>query len=563
MSRPRGVAEFFRELKRRRVFRVAVVYFAVAFVIVETADLIFPALGIPDWAYTLVVVLAIMGLPVALVLAWAFDLTPAGVERTGAWVDDPPVATRPADPSSIAVLPFANLGGDPDDEYFSDGITDDIIARVCAVPGLKVISRTSVMRYKHDPEPLPRIAGELGVAYVLEGSVRRTRDRVRIVAQLVDAATEVNLWAATFDRDLEDVFAIQTDVAGRVADALATELSQGDRERLGRIPTRSLDAYDLYLRARHEWNRRTPQALERSLELLERAVALDPDFALAHAAMADTLVTLGIYGTWPPDRVIERARTASKNALDRDPALAEALTARACLQAVFDWDWDNAERDFRRAIDADAAYPTARQWYAMNLLVPRRRFDEAALQLDAALESDPLSPVLEASVGILRFYRRNWDAAESALRGLLGRDPEFAVARYFLGLTLAHSGALDAAAAELGRVVRNGGRSGEALSARAMVHAMAGDRARALEALDALGDVSPSLRAQVHTALGEPERALDLLEEAVRGRAADLAWVDVRPAFDPLREHPRFDRVRRAIMSDSAVDAVSFLSTEE
>lgn len=581
------VSAFIRELRRRRVFRVAAVYFAVAFVLVETSDLVFPALEIPSWAYTLVVVLAIMGFPIAMVLAWAFDLTPEGVHRTeplpgtadsapqsAAPRDPAPSGVRPPTPSaarpprppggpSIAILPFTNLSGNPEDEYFSDGVTEDIMARVCSVPGLRVISRTSVMRYKGATTPIPEIVGELGVAYVMEGTVRRTPERVRIVVQLVDGATDLNLWVETYDRKVEDVFAIQSEVAARVADALETELSTRDRTRLARTPTRSLAAYDLYLRGRHEWNRRTPRALERSLEHLERALVLDPDFALAHAAMADSLVTLGVYGAAAPGEVMEQARSAAEEALTRDPSLAEAMTARACVRALHDWNWSGAESDFRRGIELDPQYPTARQWYAMNLLVPRKRFEEARIQLDFALELDPLSPVLEVSTGILRFYQRDWPAAERTLRDLLEREPDFAVARYFLGLVLAHSSRADEARPELVETVQRMSGAGEAAAALAMVQAMTGDRDGALATLAGLQErrersyVSPVLLAQVRAALGEQDRAMELLAEALEERAAALAWLDLRPALDPLRDREDFHRIRDAVMTDGAASLSS------
>jgi len=573
-----GLSQFVHELRRRHVFRVAVVYGAVAFVLIQSADLVFPALDLPAWTYTFVVVLAIMGFPVAVVLAWAFDLTPDGVQRTeplspGAAPSNPatgadsgPVSTpvsaapdssstptpaRTPVPSSIAILPFANLSGDADDEYFSDGVTEDIIARVCSVDGLRVISRTSIMRYKRTEKSLPEIAGELGVAFVMEGTVRRTRDRVRIVAQLVDPKTDLHVWAQTYDRKMEDVFQIQSEVAGEVARALEAGLSARDRERFSRAPTRSLEAYDDYLKARQEWNRRTPAALGRSLEHLDRAVARDPAFALAHAARADSWLTLAIYGAAAPRTAMGRAREATDRALALDPQLAEALTARGCIRALYDWDATGAESDFRTAMELNPQYPTARQWFAMNFLVPRSRFDEARAELDAVSEIDPLSPVLGVSFGVLEFYGRNWAAATARFEDLLGRDPDFAVARLFLGLALIHQGRHTEGRRELEEVARVPDPGSEALAGLAVAYALGGREDLARTELGALEEratreyVSPVLRAQILSALGDPEGALELLEAGVSERAADLAWLAVRPSFDVLRGHPELgDRFR-------------------
>jgi TolB-like protein/tetratricopeptide (TPR) repeat protein len=578
---PLGViGAFARELRRRHVFKVAVVYGAVAFILVQVADLVFAPLGLPDWTYTLVVVLAIMGFPLALILAWAFDLTPEGVQRTGstnasrtgaadARTKDarPPglAVTTPvaktAVPSSIVILPFANLSADPEDEYFSDGVTEDIRARVASLGALRVISRTSAMRYKGTDKSPPLIAAELGVAYVMEGSVRRTPDRVRIVVQLVDPATDLHLWSETFDRKVEDVFEIQSQVARQVAGALETGLSFRGGDGRARAPTTSLEAYDLYLRARHEWGRRTPQALEWSLEYLARAVELDPSFALAHAARADSWLTLAVYGEARPREAMEQARSAVDRALDLDADLAPALTARACVRALHDWDGAGAEDDFRRAIGQDPQYVTARQWYAMNFLVPRARFQEARHELDRCLELDPLSPVLEVSLGVLEFYGRAFDDAVSRLRRLVQREDGFVLGRTFLGLALVHGGRLPEGRNELALLARAAEASPEVQAALATACALGGDvdeARRIMEELDREGErryLSPVLTAQVSAALGDAEGAAARLDQAVAERAVDLAWTGVHPVFDPLREHPGFREIRRTVLGSDASSA--------
>jgi serine/threonine-protein kinase len=552
---------FFRELSRRHVYRVAGVYAAVCFVVFQVAELIFEALRIPEWAFTLTVVLGLLGAPIALVLAWAFDLTPEGVQRTppagtatgsGSAPDPTPaphasLRTGEAPRNSVAVLPFANLSDSRENEYFSDGITDDVIASLCRARSLKVISRTSVMQYRDRRRSLREIGAELGVAAVLEGSVRRDGARVRIVAQLVDVASDQHLWAEVYDRRLEDIFAIQAEVAREIARALEVELSPRAERETGPSPTVSIEAYDLYLKGRYLWNRRTPDDIRRAREELERALALDPRFTLAYAALADVDLTLGIYGAAPPTEVMPRALRAAEHALALDPGLAEALTARACVRAIYEWDWDGAERDFQLALRSGPQYATAHHWYALHCLGPRGRFEEAWAALEGARELDPVSPALGASLAVVHHFQRRPEAAAGVCRGVLAANPDFSLAHFFLGQALEALGRRDEAVRALEEAVRLSRRSAEAVAALAHALAGRGDEARARELLNELearaahAYTSPVLLAQVHTALGEREAALSRLEEAVEQRSADLIWLGVRPVFDPLRGEARFE----------------------
>jgi adenylate cyclase len=281
---------FWAEVKSRKVHRTALVYIVVGIGFLEGADLILPALDVPDWAYRLAVGLVILGFPAVLIMSWALDIVPGRAHASAASAQSGPVATiqpedptadeRP-DPKSIAVLPFLNLSADPDSEYFSDGITDDIIASLSRVPELKVTSRTSAMQYKGVAEHVKKIGRDLGVAAVVEGSVRRAGGRVRIVAQAIDARTDEHLWSETYDRELEDIFEIQSDVAQRVCDAMQANISNNQSSSLGEHGTADLKAYDLFLKGRFLWNQRTAAALRRSLRYFSEAIERDPDFALA------------------------------------------------------------------------------------------------------------------------------------------------------------------------------------------------------------------------------------------------------------------------------------------
>ncbi len=566
------------ELRRRRVFRVAAAYAVVAWLAIQVGEATFPAFGIPDWAMRLVVVLAIIGFPVAIVLAWAFDLTPSGVERTlpvgnGSTSAPQPgaesegaagtssggkAATTPAPeplPHSIAVLPFSNLSAEPENEYFSDGITEDLIAHLARVRDLKVISRTSVMQYKHPEETAREIGQKLGVATILEGSVRRSEGQVRIVAQLIDTRTDHHLWSETYDRELKDIFEIQADVAGRITESLRAELTPRERQQITAAPTHDLAAYDLYLRGRHEWNFRTDASLSRSLDYLRQAVAADPGFALAFAGLADSYLTLGVYGARAPKDVMPQARMAAEAALQIDGEQAEALTSLASVRGVYEWDWEAAERDFRRAIDLSPNYPVAHHWYAANLLMPLRRFDEARAELTRAVELDPLAPSIGVNFAILDFFGGRYEAAAERCSEVIESHPGFWLAYYFLGLTELEAGAEELGVEALEKARDLSSDSVDSIAALGYAHALSGREKdarailRELQRRNDQGYVSPIRFAQVHLALGETDRAFEWVERAVEAHAVGLIWLDVQPIFRELREDPRIQPIRGLVFA--------------
>jgi TolB-like protein/tetratricopeptide (TPR) repeat protein len=550
---------FIVELKRRHVFRIAAVYAAGAFVVIQAADLLLRGLGIPDWAFSLIVVLTILGAPIALILAWTYDLTPHGVIRTA---DSPAAAEPDGEPeargeppappaNSLAVLPFTNLSESKENEYFSDGMTEELIASLARIRGLKVVSRTSVMQYKQTSKSMPVIARELGVANILEGSIRRYGDRVRVTAQLIDAAADDHLWVETYDRTLDDVCGIQCELARNITRSLEVKLSPRESRLLEEPPTESPEAYDLYLRGRFLWNGRTEQGLRQSTAYLERALAADPGFALAAAGLADAWLTIGLYSLEPPREAMERARGAAERALALDGSLAEALAARGCVRSVYDWDWAGAEADFRRAAELNPRYAIAHQWYAMNLLGPLGRFGEAAQALERAGELEPFSIALQTSRAMLLHFQRRHDEAIAAYRTLLEVHPEFGPGHAFLAQALAMCGRHDDAAAASREALGLTGGGAEATATLAYALAAAGRRAEAVTLLDELLErarqrfVSPTLVAQVYIGLRDAPRALHWLRRAHEMRAADLVWLKVRPVFDPLREEPEYQDLLR------------------
>ncbi|NIN73122.1 MAG: tetratricopeptide repeat protein [Gemmatimonadetes bacterium] len=557
---------FLAELKRRRVYRVAIVYAAVAFIIWQAAEIAVPALRLPEWALTLVVLLTIAGFPIALVLAWAFDITPEGVKAAepgnramqmtagvvllalvmgAAWLALRHNASTPSpDAKSIAVLPFTNMSADPDNEYFSDGITDDIILHLSKITELEVISRTSVMRYKDTDLNLRQIGEQLGVATILEGGVQRAGDRVRINAQLIDAATDAHLWAESYDRELTDIFAIQSDVAQRIAAALQATLTADERERIKAAPTGNLEAYDLYLRGRFFWSQRG-EGIERGLAYFQQALELDPDYARAHAGVADCYNLLGFYAYLRPEEAFPAAKAAALRALEIDERLDEAHASLGFVKLFYEWDAHGAAAEHRRALELNPNSPQAHHWYA-STLATLGRFDDAIDHAQRAVEIDPLSVYESVALGWQLIGARRYAEARERLPRAIELNPDFALAHWLLGEAYAYDSRVPESLSHFQRAVELSGRNPWAVSGLGWAYARHGDETRAREILAELLErsnreyVSPYMLAEVHLGLGENDQALDFLEQAFQERNPNLMSLHYYPFWDDLRSEPRF-----------------------
>ncbi|MCH7717553.1 MAG: protein kinase, partial [Gemmatimonadetes bacterium] len=451
---------------------------------------------------------------------------------------------------SIAVLPFTNMSADPENEYFSDGITEDLIAQISKIRGLKVISRTSTMRYKGRDQTVRQIAEELGVSTILEGSVRRAGNRVRIVAQLIDAHTDEHLWAETYDRELTDVFAIQSDVALEVATALETALSPAERERVEKRPTANMEAYDLYLLGRHQANRRTDEGLRRAIEYFERALEKDSNYAAALAGLADAYVLSAIgYQAVPPPDAMGRAKEAALQAIELDDTLPEAHASLGYVY-VWEWDWSRARQECERAIALNPSYAQAHQWYH-HFLVVLQDFQAALEEATRARELDPLSVVLTNELGWPYHYMGQFQRAREQHLRALEMDPEFAMAHYNLAYTYESEGRYDEAIPAYEKAIELAGRMPFMTACLAGAYARSNrvDEARAIwRELFEMAQKGPGLQlwvAYVHEALGETEEALECLERAHEARAPFIPVIGSEwLRFESLRDHPRFTALR-------------------
>jgi TolB-like protein/Tfp pilus assembly protein PilF len=528
VSDPRSYQRFFAELKRRKVFRVAAVYGAAAFAVLEASDILFPRFGFEDWTVTFVAVLSLLGFPVALVLAWVYERTPGGVRRTeeaeageletiaaapaarrwpvglaaaagtallllSVWwtlgrpasSPDAAATAAPADAAyaSIAVLPFANMSEDPSDEYFSDGLTEELLNALARVPDLKVAARTSSFAYKGENQDLREVGEALGVETILEGSVRRAGGRVRVTAQLIDAADGFHVWSSDWDRELtaENVFDIQDEIAGTVARALASGTAP-DAEALagagtlpagsGRVPaqvrTADLETYDLYLLGRQGWASRTPDGLQEAVGYFEAAIERDSSYVPAWVGLAAAYNALPAWSEYPVQEGGQRSEFAARRALELDPDNAEALYTLATTLYEYQLAFDEAERLYARAMQLDPDYSSGLTWFG-QMRWRQGRFEEALAWTERAVELDPLSLHAVHSNGMVLMSLERWGEALAEFDRALAIQPDFYPALRLASLAEAYLGDWEGAEARLRRAIAAGGKLDADELAREMV----------------------------------------------------------------------------------------------
>jgi serine/threonine-protein kinase len=451
-----------------------------------------------------------------------------------------PLAAR-----SIAVLPFVNASPDPDNEYLSDGITDELIDAIAKVQGLRVASRTSVFALKGKPQDVRAIGALLDVSEVLEGTVRRSGQDLRITAQLTSTEDGSLVWSQRYDRRLDDVFAIQDEIAQTIVNTLrATSFRESGDQPINR-GTESVEAYGLYLRGRHAWNKRTQEGVLAAIDYFRQAIEADPGYALAYTGLADAYALHIDYRNVAVHEGFERAKSYARKALELDDSLAEAHASLAWSLFIYDWDWKAAAAEFRRAIQIDPQYATARQWYSF-LLASQGRFDEALVEAHSAQEADPASVSIRRSLGYTYFYARRFEQARYHLARAIAMNPDAEESYRVLGLILTFAGEHEEAERVLKEALDLPGAATYTKVTLALARARAGDPGYAKEVLQLLETkrhddyVSPVELATLEVALGRKDKAIDWMEEAYRERRGWLAYLKVHPVVDQLRGEPRF-----------------------
>jgi TolB-like protein/Tfp pilus assembly protein PilF len=586
-----NLSSFFAELKRRNVYKVAVAYAIVGWLLVQVATQVFPFFEIPNWAVRLIVLAIIIGFPIALVIAWAFELTPQGLKRTEdvdpvaqartkshAWIYVAIVAavlsvglfmlgrygfrntnssTSELPAKSIAVLPFDNLSEDKSNAFFAEGVQDEILTRLAKVADLKVIARTSTQKFKSAPANLPDIAKQLGVLNILEGSVQKVNDQVRVNVQLINALTNAHLWADIYDRKLTDIFAVESDIAKTIADTLQAKLTGSELTAIAKAPTGNKEAYELYLKGRFFWNKRTGADLLKGIEYFNAAIAKDPNYALAYVGLADSYKLLSAYGAASPQASIPQAKAAAKKALELDNMLAEAHTSFGSILGSYDFEFDRAIAEYERAIQLNPNYATAHHWFGCGPLMALALFDRAIAEGKRAIELDPLSMINNADLGWVYFCARRYDDAIAQIRKTLELDSKAYLPCYYLGQALQLKGQLPEAIASYRRSVELDD-DPEALAFLGQAYARNGQKDEAQKILARLTEEAKSRYVSAYSfalmfiALGDKDRAIDAMERAYReGAGNDIYLIKVDPMVDDLRGQPRFEALVQTILGQN------------
>jgi len=580
--------EFFAELKRRNVYKVAIAYAVVGWLLIQIATQVFPFFEIPKWGVRLMVLIIALGFPIALILAWAFELTPEGIKRTEdldrpaqqqsknrVWIYVVIVAgafsaglfflgrhtskqseAGQAPVKSIAVLPFENLSHDPDNAYFAEGIKDELLARLSKVADLKVISIRSTEQLKSSSDDLTQIARKFGVANILAGSVQRSSDQVRVSVQLVKGENNAHLWGDTFDRKMTDIFAIESDVAKTIAEKLQAKLTGTEERAISAKPTENVEAHQLYLQGRYFWNRRTGENLKKALSYFQQAVEKDPGYALAYTGIADSCTLIPVYGAGAPHDYYPRAKAAAEKALQLDDMLGEAHTSLANVLFRY-FELAESTREFERSIELNPNYATAHQWYGRLMLLMIGQFDRAIAEVKRAVELDPVSPIIHADLGTVYTFARRYDEAIEQFRRALELDPQFYWGHRQLGLALELKGDPGNAIAEYQKALQLSD-DPRVLAFIGHAEASTGRQSEARAILVKLTEIAKTRYvsgysfAVIHLALGERDQALEWLEKDARERNGfEINFVKVDPYLDPLRGDPRFEALVSNVLSGS------------
>ncbi len=578
-----SISQFIKELRRRNVFRTGVAYVIVAWLLVQVSDILLATFAAPAWVMRAIVMALAVGFPVVLILAWIYEITAEGVKRTEEvssgesisaaagrqvdfviigvlvvavalfaadrfrWID---FGTEPSvDLRSIAVLPFENLGGDPEQEYFVDGMTETLITELSKIAALRVISRQSVMQFKGTKVPLPDIAQQLNVDAVVEGSALLIGGQVRITVQLIEAATDRHLWADNYDRALSDVLALHSEVARTIARKIHIVVTPEETARLADVREVDPEAYMLWLKGNFHLGGLNEASFRRALASYQEAIDRDPDYAPGYAGLAMAYIALGSWHTSvSPHDVMRLAKKAAEQALSLDPAVAEAHLALGRIRAVFDWDWAGADRAFKQGMTLNPSDTAARIEYA-NFLTFMGRFEESIEIGRQTLELDPLSPTAYNELGWALWFAGSDDEALELYREGLEIDPDFPHSHLILSAFYEKTGDFDRALAHLAHADRVQQTPSPYMGFIGRIYALAGRQTEARSILSQLMErrarefVPANALAYIYLGLGEYEEALRWLQMAYEEHNVVLIMLKEHWAYDPLRSDPRFKAI--------------------
>jgi TolB-like protein/Tfp pilus assembly protein PilF len=557
---PNKLSLFWQELKRRKVIRVVVAYIVIGFGIIEFIDIVSEPLNLPDWALTFVIILVAVGLPFIAIFSWIFDITANGISKTrpakGVDIEAGNLVGTEMEienENSIAVLPFQDMSAQKDQEYFCDGITEEIINALTRIKNLFVVARTSSFSFKGKNIDVRDIGKKLGVASILEGSVRKSGNKLRITVQLINISDGYHLWSEQFDRELKEIFEIQSEISNQIVNKLQINLLPEEKVSLIPVQTSDIETYSLYLNGRYYWNKLTEEGIKKGMGYFKQAVKNDPRYAPAYSGIADCYSRLGWYSYLPSTDVFPKAYEAALRALDLDPNLSEAYTSKAFFSMCFERDYKKAENDFRKAIQIN---PNSAQAYANYsiLLSITGKHDEAIFEGEKALMLDPLTMMMHINLGMRYFYKREFNKSLDHINKTFEMDPGFVVAHYYRTYVNIQTKNYQSAKADIQQVFTHTGRKIPAfLIAYAIVLALSPDDEELTSVIDEIHELSkqryipPFWLSMLYFVLKNYDEGYKWLNKAYLEHDCLLIFLNVDPLFDSVRNDPEYRTMLRKI----------------
>jgi TolB-like protein/Tfp pilus assembly protein PilF len=579
------LSQFWQELKRRNVVRVVTVYAGASFVIIELINNIYEPLRLPEWTPTLVIVLLAIGFPIVIIFSWIYDVHSEGgiVKTEAAEIIKAEEITKSSNRwkiasyisfmvilgliafnifggkksyrkdesgvKSVAVLPFANISDDIEFNHLGDMMTEELIMQLYKINAFEVRSRTSVLQYKDTKKTIPLIGQELKVNYLLEGTTLRFEDQVRISVKLIESSTDNQIWGEVYEGQWKNIFNIQIEVAKQVATELKAVLSPAEIKTIEKISTANSEAYDLYLKGRWFWNKWTDEDIKKGIKYFQQAIDEDPNYALAHAGLAEAYNTLSFYGQMYPADAFPKAKELAERALELDPELAEAHIALAFVKTYYEWDWKGGEESFKRAISLDPNNVTAHHLYAYYLII-QTRFEEALQEIQKALSLDPLNLITNRTLGDFYYHMRDYENAEAKLLHTLEMNPGFTFTHAYLGLVYLQKGNCERALIELQNEIKLAiGTEDLALAWMGYAYGVCGNRQKGLEIINELLERSrtrhlpPTYFTWIYFALEDYDKGYMWLDRALSEQDHWLTEIRNSHFYDNIRTDKRYNEI--------------------
>jgi len=557
-SGPHKIARFWQELKRRKVIQVLIVYASAAFVIIELVNNVFEPLRLPDWTPTMVIVILAIGFPFAIIFSWIFDISLKGIVKTESIEpekepgEDYSLSDKTSRlENSIAVLPFQDMSPQKDQEYFCEGMAEELINALTKVTRLQVASRTSAFQFRGKGYDIGKIGKELNVHSILEGSIRKAGNKLRITAQLTNVSDGYHLWSEKYDRDMEDIFAIQDEISLAIVDNLKVRLLRGEKDKLVKRYTDNLEAYSLNLKGRYYWNRLTPEGWEKSIECFQKAIEIDPTYALAYVGLSIWHQSLAFWGDVHPGQAVPKSREFAQKAIELDDSISDAHNSLAVIYATYDWNWPAAEKEFKKSLELDPTNAMAYANYAI-ILTNWRRFEEALVYARRAQKLDPLSSMINTWVSMILMFAGRCEEAIEGLQQVIAKDPGFWQPQLWLCFTFISKSKFEEAVSAGEKAVELSGRASIAKAVLACGYFLSGRAKRGEELLESLKErsqityVPATFLVWIYLARNDIDEAFHWLQKAAKEHDPWICWYGA--GSDALRaDDPRFEVLLKKI----------------